>query len=197
MSTSYPGALDDFVNPNPLDSQDDPSHSDQHSNANDAIEAVETELGINPRGPYADVRARLEAIEVLSVQAAQVDENVAGYTNTSFADLDALSTAAFSAPVSLTVETGTTALVIVSASVHRSNSGGGAAYLAYRVSGATTIAAADSNGARVESAGPIRSISRTELVTGLTAGSNVFELQARVVSGSAQIVNPSLTVITL
>lgn len=45
MATSYPGGIDNFTNPGPTDYEDVISHSGQHSNANDAIEAVEAVLG--------------------------------------------------------------------------------------------------------------------------------------------------------
>lgn len=45
MVTTYPGTLDNFTNPGPSDYEDVVSHSGQHSNANDAIEAIETVLG--------------------------------------------------------------------------------------------------------------------------------------------------------
>ena len=45
MATSYPGALDDFTNPTSGDTLDSPSHSAQHANANDAVEAIELKLG--------------------------------------------------------------------------------------------------------------------------------------------------------
>jgi hypothetical protein len=45
MPTSFPGALDTFTNPTASDPQDSPSHSGQHANANDAIEAIEALLG--------------------------------------------------------------------------------------------------------------------------------------------------------
>jgi hypothetical protein len=45
MATNYPASLDNFTNPLSTDSQDSPSHSLQHSNANDAIEAIETKVG--------------------------------------------------------------------------------------------------------------------------------------------------------
>lgn len=61
MSTLYPGAIDSFTNPEPTDTLASPSHSDQHENANDAIEAIETELGTDPAGDYATVAARLNA----------------------------------------------------------------------------------------------------------------------------------------
>lgn len=84
--TSYPGAIDAFVNPDgATDNLDDPPHDEQHSDANDAIEAVETELGINPRGAHATVRARLDAIEQSGIQtyspaltASTTDPNLGG-----------------------------------------------------------------------------------------------------------------------
>jgi hypothetical protein len=45
MATNYPTSLDAFVNPLSTDSQNSPSHSLQHANANDAIEAIEAKLG--------------------------------------------------------------------------------------------------------------------------------------------------------
>lgn len=48
MSTAYPGAIDSLVNPNATDPLSSPSHSLQHANANDAIEAIEKRVG--PRG---------------------------------------------------------------------------------------------------------------------------------------------------
>jgi hypothetical protein len=38
-------------------------HADQHSNANDAIEAIESTLGVNPQGGSATVVARLTALD--------------------------------------------------------------------------------------------------------------------------------------
>ena len=45
MATSYPGALDSFTNPTTSDRQSSPSHSTQHANINDAMEAVQALLG--------------------------------------------------------------------------------------------------------------------------------------------------------
>lgn len=46
-ATSYPAALDTLTNPNPTDSVATVSHSAQHANANDAIEALQAKLGIS------------------------------------------------------------------------------------------------------------------------------------------------------
>jgi len=44
MATNFPTSVDSLVNPVSNDSLNSPSHSAQHANANDAIEAIETSL---------------------------------------------------------------------------------------------------------------------------------------------------------
>lgn len=67
MPTVYPGALDNFTNPISTNDLDDGTvpHAQQHANLNDAIEAVEGELGISPKGAAATVKARLDAMDTL------------------------------------------------------------------------------------------------------------------------------------
>jgi hypothetical protein len=62
MGTSYPGALDEFTNPQADDGMNLPSHAAQHANANDAIAAIQAELGTNPSGSYDTVKDRLAAL---------------------------------------------------------------------------------------------------------------------------------------
>jgi plastocyanin len=47
MATNFPTSKDTLVNPNPSDSVQVVSHAAQHANANDAIEALETKVGID------------------------------------------------------------------------------------------------------------------------------------------------------
>ena len=47
MATSFPGGLDALTNPTSGDSLSSPSHSAQHANVNDAVEALEAKVGIN------------------------------------------------------------------------------------------------------------------------------------------------------
>lgn len=79
MTTSYPGALDTFVNPTASDTLNSATvpHAQQHDNLNDAVLAIETELGVLPKGSAATVRARLDAINPAAgqVQANQVIHN--------------------------------------------------------------------------------------------------------------------------
>jgi hypothetical protein len=65
VATNYPGALDSLTNPTVSSYEDDAGvfHDEQHANANDAIEAIEAELGTDPAGAQATVKARLEYVE--------------------------------------------------------------------------------------------------------------------------------------
>lgn len=45
MTTAFPGAVDVLTNPGATDALTSPSHSAQHANVNDAIEAIETSVG--------------------------------------------------------------------------------------------------------------------------------------------------------
>lgn len=65
MSTNYPNSIDNFTNPTSTDSLSSITvpHHQQHANANDAIEAIQGELGLNPAGPYNTVKDRIEGLE--------------------------------------------------------------------------------------------------------------------------------------
>jgi hypothetical protein len=65
MASSYPGALDSFTNPTSTDAMDASAalyHDVQHANINDAVEAIEAELGTDPAGAQATVKARLDNV---------------------------------------------------------------------------------------------------------------------------------------
>lgn len=62
MATNYPGSYDSFPAPG-TNLSSTPNHDDMHIDVQDAVEAVQAELGLNPRGSSATVAARLTAIE--------------------------------------------------------------------------------------------------------------------------------------
>lgn len=70
MASSYPGALDSLTNPVGTDALTSPAHASQHANANDAIEAIEATLGVNPQGAYATVKDRLAVVDLAAGSAA-------------------------------------------------------------------------------------------------------------------------------
>lgn len=114
------------------------------------------------------------------------------FTNTGFLDLDALTGGAGTiAAVSVSIATGDTALVTVSAATIQGS--GGNAYLSYKVSGASTIAA-DVSARTLRALSIGLGASRTDLLTGLTPGTNVFELQAMVTGGTGTLTVPELIV---
>ena len=63
MATNYPSALDNLTNPTSTDTLDSATgpHASQHTDINDAVEAIEAELGTLPKGSFATVKARLSA----------------------------------------------------------------------------------------------------------------------------------------
>lgn len=65
MPSQYPAALDNLINPTINDSLDSATvpHHLQHANANDALEAIQTVLGINPAGTHLTIKDRIAAAE--------------------------------------------------------------------------------------------------------------------------------------
>jgi hypothetical protein len=70
MASKYPGSLDALTNPVATDPLNNPAHAEQHEDANDAIEAIQSTLGTNPEGGYATVDARLTDIASAATSAS-------------------------------------------------------------------------------------------------------------------------------
>lgn len=64
MASVYPGALDNFSTTRTDDTQMATNHPNDHDNANDALNKIEAELGVNPKGNFATVNARLAKPDV-------------------------------------------------------------------------------------------------------------------------------------
>ena len=65
MATNYPNQLDVLINPTATDKLNSNTvpHHQQHANLNDAVEAVQTVLGLAPAGSYLTVKDRIIAVE--------------------------------------------------------------------------------------------------------------------------------------
>lgn len=65
MSTQYPASLDNFVNPTASDKLNSITvpHHQQHTDLNDAVEAIQTVLGLSPAGSHLTVKDRIIAAE--------------------------------------------------------------------------------------------------------------------------------------
>jgi hypothetical protein len=72
MTTQYPNSLDTFTNPSANDTLNSglvPHHL-QHANINDAVEALQTVIGLNPAGSHLTVKDRIvSAEESISAQS--------------------------------------------------------------------------------------------------------------------------------
>jgi hypothetical protein len=79
MPTNFPVSVDSLVNPLSTDPQNAPSHSAQHANANDAIEAIETYL----LDPFTVLTAGTTAMALAANINVQVTPNAnATFTTT-------------------------------------------------------------------------------------------------------------------
>ena len=71
MATNFPTSLDTLTNPTSSDSLSSPSHSAQHANVNDAVEALQAKVG-------ADSSAVTSSHDY---KIAQLEADVAGFTS--------------------------------------------------------------------------------------------------------------------
>jgi hypothetical protein len=119
------------------------------------------------------------------------------FTNTGYLDLDALTGGAGSiTAVSVSVATGTSAIVMFAAEAFV-NTSGAQIFVSYRISNATTVAASDNWSGMFQpsaASGTGVTVGRTRRHTGLTVGTNDFEAQARVTAGTGTIQRIDLAV---
>jgi hypothetical protein len=94
----------------------------------------------------------------------------------------------------VTVTTGTMALVVVAGTTQ--NSGAGTTRIAYDISGATSLASADTRGMGNANTDSVTA-GTTVLETGLTPGSNTFTAKYRVSSGTGTFLSRRIVVMPL
>ena len=63
MATNFPTSLDNLSNPEGSDPVNNPSHAVQHANVNDAIEALETKVGVNNSAVTTSLDYRVKQLE--------------------------------------------------------------------------------------------------------------------------------------
>lgn len=59
MASNFPTTLDNFTNPTSTDKTDSPSHAGQHSDLNDAVEALQAKVGIDSSADTGSVDYKL------------------------------------------------------------------------------------------------------------------------------------------
>ena len=63
MATNFPTSLDALTNPSGTDSMSSPSHAGQHTDANDAIEALQAKVGVDGSAVTSSLDFRTDALE--------------------------------------------------------------------------------------------------------------------------------------
>ena len=63
MATNFPTSLDNLTNPAGSDPVNNPSHATQHANINDAIEVLETKVGVNNSTVTSSLDYRVRSLE--------------------------------------------------------------------------------------------------------------------------------------
>ena len=84
MASNYPGSLDSFdtiaSDKKTSDAVGGRTHRAMHNDLGDAIEAVQTELGTDPAGAFATVKARLDALVAYAAKTSAYTATVADHT---------------------------------------------------------------------------------------------------------------------
>ncbi len=126
-------------------------------------------------------------------QGTDVDTGNNTMTSTSYITLGSVG---FASEVEVSIVTGTSALVLFKAQLNNNGAGNWVA-ISYSVSGATTVAAAANHSIMYESGATDdqAEFAGFDLRTGLTAGTNVFTLEAKVNAGTGTVTRPEIVVI--
>lgn len=74
MATNFPENLDSLLNPQPTDSVAAVSHSAQHANANDAIEALEAKVGVNNSSVTTSLDYRVKSLETAALDTEGIQD---------------------------------------------------------------------------------------------------------------------------
>ena len=124
MASTYPTSLDAFTNPLAADLMTSPSHAQQHSDINDAVEALEAKVAIGNTvlGTYTAYTPTFTNLTVgngtLAAQYCTVNKFVHAFGSLTFGSTSAMSSSPFfTLPVStVTAEMGAIAMVMGTAS---------------------------------------------------------------------------------
>jgi hypothetical protein len=66
MATNFPASLDTLTNPTSSDSLSSPSHSAQHANVNDAVEALQAKVGADSSAVTSSLDYKVAQLEAIS-----------------------------------------------------------------------------------------------------------------------------------
>ena len=76
MATSFPTGLDALTNPVSGDSLNSPSHAGQHTNANDAIEALQAKVGVDNSAVATSIDYKLRNLDASTITNGSITSAV-------------------------------------------------------------------------------------------------------------------------
>jgi len=76
MATNFPTSLDSLTNPISTDKLNNPSHSSQHANSNDAIEALEAKVGVDGSAITTTLDYKVAQVELKVLPTAGAKDQV-------------------------------------------------------------------------------------------------------------------------
>jgi len=84
MATNFPASLDTLTNPTSSDSLSSPSHSAQHANVNDAVEALQAKVGVDSSAVTSSLDYKVAQLEsdVSGLVTGKILQVVEGSTTT-------------------------------------------------------------------------------------------------------------------
>ena len=155
MTINYPGSLDNFTNPTSASPINSPSHADQHSNANDAIEALEAKVGSNNSAVTTshDYKiAQLESLVTSAVAGAKsIYQDVRNQSGSTFTK---------ATPVYISGSEGASGKMLISAASNASES------TSSKTMGLTSSSIANNNNGQIISEGILEGIDTTGAADG-------------------------------
>lgn len=155
MATNYPSSLDNFTNPTSASPINSPSHADQHSNANDAIEALEAKVGSNNSAVTTshDYKiAQLESLVTSAVAGAKsIYQDVRNQSGSTFTK---------ATPIYVSGSEGASGKMLISAASNASES------TSSKTMGLTSSSIANNNNGQIISEGILEGIDTTGAVDG-------------------------------
>jgi hypothetical protein len=74
MAVNFPASLDELVNPAPNESVQSPSHAQQHSDANDAIELLQEKVGVDNSTDPNSLDYKVRTLETANLDSEEVED---------------------------------------------------------------------------------------------------------------------------
>jgi hypothetical protein len=155
MATNYPNSLDNFTNPTSASPINSPSHSEQHANANDAIEALESKVGSNNSVVTTSHDYKIAQLESLVTSAVSGAKSI-------YQDVRNQSGSAFikATPVYVSGSVGSSGKILISAASNASEA------TSSKTMGITTSAISNNSNGQVISEGILEGIDTTGAADG-------------------------------